>query len=256
MAQQSAHQTVRDRLFAVAMEKGLRQSTVLSYERLLGRLGILDEVEVSQEEVLSRLWTIDNPNTRRAAVIALRSVFGWRIKIPRGVPRRYDLPDEDTLRLALMTSPHEVRGLLMMYAGLRIGEACAVTMHSVSGDRLTVDKQVIQLRRTGYPTVTRIGPVKSSEATVIIPHWLTGLVTTLDGTEKPDCVRESLRRAGRKVGIDLTPHMLRHWYATTMLERGVPLPLVQQQMRHSDIAVTLRTYVQYRAEGSIHDTFG
>lgn len=66
MAQQSAQQTVRDRLFAVAMEKGLRQSTVLSYERLLGRLGILDEVEVSQENVLSRLWTIDNPNTRQA----------------------------------------------------------------------------------------------------------------------------------------------------------------------------------------------
>jgi integrase len=256
MTEQGAQQTVRDRLFAIAMEKGLRQSTVLSYERLLGRLGILDEVEVSQEDVLSRLWTIDNPNTRRAAVIALRSVFGWRIKIPRGVPRRYDLPDEDTLRLALMTSPHEVRGLLMMYAGLRIGEASAVTMQSVSGDRLTVDKQVIQLRRTGHPTVTRIGPVKSSEATVIIPHWLTGLVATLEGTEKPDCVRESLRRAGRKVGIGLTPHMLRHWYATTMLERGVPLPLVQQQMRHSDIAVTLRTYVQYRAAGSIHDTFG
>lgn len=256
MAQQRAQQTVRDRLFAVAMEKGLRQSTVLSYERLLGRLGILDDVEVYQEDVLTRLWSIDNPNTRRAAVIALRSVFGWRIKIPRGVPRRYDLPDEDTLRLALMTSPHEVRGLLMMYAGLRVGEACAVTMQSVSGDRLTVDKQVIQLRRTEHPTVTRIGPVKSSEATVIIPHWLTGLVAALDGTEKADCVRESLRRAGAKVGIALTPHMLRHWYATTMLERGVPLPLVQQQMRHSDIAVTLRTYVQYRAEGSTHDTFG
>ncbi len=256
MAQQSAQQTVRDRLFAVAMEKGLRQSTVLSYERLLGRLNILDDVEVSQEEVLSRLWTIDNPNTRRAAVIALRSVFGWRIKIPKGVPRRYDLPDEDTLRLALMTSPHEVRGLLMMYAGLRVGEACAVTMQSVSGDRLTVDKQVVQLRRTGHPTVARIGPVKSSEAAVIIPHWLTGPALSLVGTAKPDCVRESLRRAGHKVGVSLTPHMLRHWYATTMLERGVPLPLVQQQMRHSDIAVTLRTYVQYRAEGSIHDTFG
>lgn len=256
MTQQSAHQTVRDRLFAIAMEKGLRQSTVLSYERLLGRLGILDRVDVSLEDVLSRIWTIDNPNTRRAAVIAVRSVFGWPIKIPKGVPRRYDLPDEDTLRLALMTSPHEVRGLLMMYAGLRVGEACAVTMQSVSGDRLTVDKQVVQLRRTGHPTVTRIGPVKSSEAAVIIPHWLTGPALSLVGTAKPDCVRESLRRAGHKVRVSLTPHMLRHWYATTMLERGVPLPLVQQQMRHSDIAVTLRTYVQYRAEGSIHDTFG
>lgn len=256
MTEESAPPTVRERVFRVGLEKGLRQSTVLSYERLLGRLGILDDVEVSQEDVLSRLWSIDNPNTRRAAVIALRSVFGWKVKIPRGIPRRYDLPDEDTLRLALMTTPHEVRGLLMMYAGLRVGEACAVTMQSVAGDRLTVDKQVVQLRRTGHPTVTRIGPVKASEAAVIIPHWLTGRVLPLTDTAKPDQVRESLRRAGRKVGINLTPHSLRHWYATTMIARGVPLPLVQRQMRHSDIAVTLRTYVQFHAESSIHDTFG
>jgi hypothetical protein len=64
MAQQSARKTVRDRLFAVATEKGLRRSTVLSYERLLG---ILDEVEVSQEDVLSRLWTIDRTSTSHAA---------------------------------------------------------------------------------------------------------------------------------------------------------------------------------------------
>ena len=44
--------------------------------------------------------------------MAVRSVLGLEIKIPRGVPRRYDLPDEDTLRLALTTTPHEVRGLL------------------------------------------------------------------------------------------------------------------------------------------------
>jgi len=49
------------------------------------------------------------------------------------VPRRYVLPDEDTLRLALMTTPHETRGLLMMYCALRLGEACAVTSRDVAG---------------------------------------------------------------------------------------------------------------------------
>lgn len=74
---------VREHLHNVALEKGLRQSTVLSYERLVGRLGWLDRdvAEVQQAEALDALWTIDNPNTRRAAVIALRSVepqFGSR----------------------------------------------------------------------------------------------------------------------------------------------------------------------------------
>lgn len=250
--------TTRERLYAVALEKGLRQSTVLSYKRLLERLGVLDMplAEVTQELVQDALWRIDNPNSRRATVIAVRSVFGWPMKIPKGVPRRYDLPDEDTLRLALMTSPHEVRGLLMMYAGCRVGEACAVTMQSVSGDRLTIDKQVVQLHETGKPTVTRLADVKTSVDAVVIPHWLSGLVLTINETAKPDAVRESLRRAGKKVGVDLNPHMLRHWYATTMIARGVPLNLVSQQMRHSDVAVTLRTYSQVNAAGTIHDLFG
>lgn len=249
---------VREHLYAVALEKGLRQSTALSHERLLGRLGLLDrEVgEVEQAQAVEALWTIDNPNTRRAAVIALRSVFGWSLKIPRGVPRRYDLPDEDTLRLALMTSPHEARGLLMMYAGLRLGEACAITATDVAGDRLRVDKQVQQLHRTGRPTTCRVGPTKTDVSDVVIPHWLTWVVMSIEDTAKPDGVRESFSRAGIKVGIKLNPHLMRHWYATTMLERGVPLRVVSEQMRHSDVAVTLRTYSQGDAAKSIHDTFG
>lgn len=249
---------VKDRLYAQAMEKGFRQTTLVSYERLLGRLGALDlEVtEVTREWALERLWAIDNPNTRRSTVVALRSVLGLDIKIPRSVPRRYDLPNEDTLRLALMTSPHEVRGLLMAYAGLRVGEACAITYADLAGDRLRVDKQVVQLHRTGRPTSNRIGPVKTSEAEVVIPHWLGPRVASLTETTRPDSVRESLRRAGRKVGIDLNPHLLRHFYATTLLARGVPLIVVSRQMRHSDIATTLRTYAQADTAGSIHDALG
>jgi integrase len=249
---------VAEHLANVALERGLRQSTVLSYERLIRRLGWLDsEVgEVQQADALQALWTIDNPNTRRAAVIALRTVFGWPLKIPRGVPRRYDLPDEDTLRIALMTSPHEPRGLLMMYAGLRLGEACATTAADVSGDRLRVARQVQQLHQTGKPTITRVGPVKTGEADVVIPHWLTSVVLSLHETAKPDGVRESLRRAGTKVGVRLNPHMLRHWYATTMIRRGVPLNLVAEQMRHSDVAVTHRTYSQSNASETIHGLFG
>lgn len=247
--------TVRDVLYATAMEKGLRQSTMYSYERLLTQLGVIDMDDPSQETVLSGLYAIDNPNTRRAAVIAIRSVFGWKVKIPKAIPRRYVLPDEDTLRLALMTSPHEARGLLMMYAGLRIGEACAITSRDVQGDRLTVDKQVVQLHRTGCETTNRIGAVKTNEASVVIPHFLTTIVQGLSDTAKPDSVRESLRRGGKKAGIALNPHMLRHWYASELLRRGAPLNLVTRQMRHSDVAVTLRTYSQYN-DDDVHNFFG
>ena len=250
--------TIRQTLLEVALEKGLRQSTVVSYETLLTRLGVIDvdAALVDREQVMERLWAIDSPNTRGAAVIALRSVLGWSIKIPKGAPRRYDLPAEDTLRLALMCSTHEVRGLLMMYAGLRIGEACAITLSDVSGDRLRVDKQVLQLHRTGQPTVLRIAPVKTTEAEIVVPRWLSERVASLTETVKPDAVRGSLRRSGTKVGIRLNPHMLRHWYATTLLSRGVPLIVVSRQMRHSDVATTLRTYAQFDDGKEIRQALG
>jgi integrase len=246
--------TVRDTLYRVAGEKSLRQSTVYSYERLLAQLGILHLDAPSEADVVEALWTLDNPNTRRAAVIAVRSVLGYRIRIPKAVPKRYDLPDETTLRMALLLSPHQPRGLLMMYAGLRIGEACAVTARDRHGDRLTVDKQVVQLHSTGKQVPVRIGPVKSSEASIVIPSLLHPYIDGLQTWEKPMSVRESLRRAGKKVGMTLSPHMLRHWYATTLLARGVPMALVSRQMRHSDIATTLRTYSQV-SDGDIHRAF-
>lgn len=249
--------SVREALYTSALEKGLRQSTLYSYERLLMRMELLDVdvAEVDTALCAQRLWAIDNPNTRRSAAIAIRSVLGLTIRVPKSVPRRYELPTEDTLRLALMMCRHEPRGLLMMYAGLRVGEACAITAQDVRGDTLRVDKQVIQLHKKGQPTVLRLGPVKSSEADVVIPHWLTEVVASLQDTEKPDSVRESLRRGGKKVGINLNPHMLRHWYATTMLERGVPLMVVSKQMRHSDIATTLRTYANHDVASTIHGVF-
>lgn len=254
--------SVRTRIQKVAAEKDLRDSTALSYQRLLGYLGLLDRKtsSITKAEVEDALYAnIRNPNTRRAAVIAVRSVLGIAIKIPKGLPRRYDLPDEATLLRALAHSPHEVRGLIMMYAACRIGEACAVTRTSLRGpkkDRLLLDIQVQQLHRTGEPTITRVRPVKTAVGEVRIPPWLSERIEEITETAKPDCVRESLRRAGMKEGIHINPHMLRHWYGSHMLNNGAPLRLVSQQMRHSDVAITASVYHDYDAETVIDRIFG
>lgn len=247
---------VSEKLALTAMEKGLRKSTLVSYERLLRALNMLErDVEsVTQDDVLTALWQIDNPNTRRAATIAVRSALGFSIKIPKGIPRRYPLPTEEELRFALMFSPKEARGLLMMYAGLRIGEACAITSKDRYGDRLTVDKQVLELHRKDSPTTWTIAPAKSYESSIIIPEKLFPVVDSLTSTDKPGRVRESLRRAGVKAGIPLPPHMLRKWYCTQLISKGIPLELLRQQMRHSDISITLSHYQQFD-EADIHKVF-
>jgi integrase len=246
--------TVHHLLLDRALERGLRASTVRSYTTLLTRIGLIDrEVDsVTREECLEALWKLNSVNTRRATAICLRSIVPScaGMKIPKGVARRYRLMDETTLRLVLSLTPHQTVCELMAFAGLRSGEASAITYRDLRGDdRLVVDKQVCEDQGN------RIGPVKTTEAEIVIPHWLAAKVATVTETSRPASVRESLRRAGKKVGLEVNPHQLRHWYASTLLERGVPLITISRALRHSDIKTTV-AYLQVDDSKAIHSVFG
>lgn len=52
-------------------------------------------------------------------------------------------------------------------------------------------------------------------------------------------VQRALREAGRKTGVRILPHELRHAYATHSLERGVNIKALQEAMGHEQIDTTL-----------------
>ncbi len=127
--------TVRDRLFTVVPAKGLRETTITSYLRFFNQLGIRGLDDPSLEVIIEALRTLDNPNTPRPDDdrCLIRS---WSSDQE---PQGHNPTLRTAQRIHLETRPDDftarARGLLLMYGGLRIGEACATQWSDVRRPR-------------------------------------------------------------------------------------------------------------------------
>jgi len=62
---------------------------------------------------------------------------------------------------------------------------------------------------------------------------------------RDNCVKYGLHPILKRLGIpheNVGLHAFRHGLATELAESAVPLPVLQQQMRHADVRTTLRVY--------------
>jgi integrase/recombinase XerC len=133
--------------------------------------------------------------------------------------------------------------LLLLYgAGLRVAEALSLTAR--------VLPLGTTLRVTGKRNKTRIVPVvravkEAIEAYVAqSPYPLNGdaplFVGARGGPLNADLVRRSVAAARRRLGLpdSLTPHALRHSFATHLLARGADLRALQELLGHASLSST------------------
>ncbi len=90
------------------------------------------------------------------------------------------------------------------------------------------------------PAAPAGGPMRFDTAALLFPS---ARGTPYDHSNVEKRMKVVLRRAG--LGLHFTPHSLRHTYARLMLEGGVDLKTVQQQMGHASIQLTADTYGQW-----------
>jgi integrase/recombinase XerC len=171
-------------------------------------------------------------------------------KRPRTLPR--PAAPEEAVELAetaaeAASSPwigaRDLAILLLLYgAGLRVAEAMSLT-----ADLLPISAT---LRVTGKRSKTRVVPVIPAVREAIddyvrqCPYPLRGQVPLFVGARggplNPDLVRRSVAAARRRLGLPdtLTPHALRHSFATHLLARGVDLRALQELLGHASVSST------------------
>ena len=155
--------------------------------------------------------------------------------------------------------------LEVFYAsGLRLSELCGLRL-----ERYDPDDGF--LRVTGKGNKTRIVPV-GGRAREAVEDYLknerANLVTKRTGSEiflsvrggklSPDRVRQIVKERAAQAGIEsnVYPHLLRHSFATHLLEGGADLRVIQELLGHADISTTqIYTHVDGARLKSVHKRF-
>jgi integrase/recombinase XerD len=189
--------------------------------------------------------------TREGEIKADPSEFLIPPKQWSNLPKYMNRQEIDQLLLAPdLSKPTGIRDramLELLYAtGLRVTELCQLQLNTVE-----MDSGV--LRVTGKGNKQRLVPFGESAGewvgrylTEARPRLLKGrasrflFVTARGGAMTRQGFWKLLGGHGKKAGIfrDLTPHVMRHSFATHLVEGGADLRSVQIMLGHSDISTT------------------
>jgi len=147
---------------------------------------------------------------------------------PRQGPQLPQPCTDEELAIALTAPAPFGRAMwLAAYAGLRCGEITAAHRSHITDGRLRIHGKGGKVRNVP------ISPLLADE----LQHER-GLLLGEDWT--PHKLTKRQRDAWHAVGLPLTMHLHRgrHWFATSLLEQGADVRVVQQLLGHSSLATT------------------
>jgi integrase/recombinase XerD len=153
---------------------------------------------------------------------------------------------------------------LFYSSGLRLAELCGARLENL-------DLEDGFIRVTGKGNKTRMVPV-GARARAAIADYLHNerpslvkrrtsshiFLSVRGGAFSPDRVRQIVKERAALAGIEqnVYPHLLRHSFATHLLEGGADLRVIQELLGHADISTTqIYTHVDQKLLKSVHKRF-
>ena len=238
------------------------QSTIDAYTYHVGRFAEFlgkSPLEATAEDVRSfQLHMIEvrkiGWSSFNQAVCGLRFVFRttspkpWPVamipfgKRPKKLPAVLTGEEVNRVLSCVKSLKHRTFLLTQYAAGLRLNEAARLTIPDI-------DSQRMQLRiGNGKGQKTRIVPMSPRLLTELRTYWKTVRSPkylfpgkTFDVSLSPTTIQKMFKAAAQKAGIlkDVSPHTLRHSYATGLLEAGVDLLTISRLLGHASFSTTM-----------------
>tara|TARA_B100000035_G_scaffold231803_1_gene200002 strand:+ start:436 stop:1467 length:1032 start_codon:yes stop_codon:yes gene_type:complete len=204
------------------------------------------------------------PTTYNARLAAARHLIRWlgllwpdhlqRARTGKRLPRTLTRRELTTVLETADRSENPAASLvvtMMLDTGLRVSEVCELNLEDIDfddgsarvlggkgdKDRLVLfTTRTVERLRSWLPIRTRLAPGEE-QACFVNRHGR---------RLQPRGVQRMMDALGQEAGLPkgkLTPHVLRHNFATGLLERGADLVTIQRLMGHATIATT-RVYLE------------
>ena len=266
----------------IRSEKGLSPHTVEAYSHdiytFLGQLDVSSLEEVEQNHIIAFLGKMKQKgyasSSMSRALIAVKVFFRFLVReqiLKRNVahtlesPKLWQLIPEvlsqtEVERLLAQPKPETELGardraiLEVLYAsGLRVSELCGLRVNDVD------DTYVRVVGKGGKERLVPIGrrAIEAVDRYLLFPRKERAALFLTKGGKPLDriTVWKRVKALAVQAGItkNISPHTLRHSFATHLLDHGADLRVIQEMLGHSNIATTDRyTHV---SQGRMKEAF-
>jgi integrase/recombinase XerD len=279
----------------LATERGLSDAYQLSVRQTLDALAAwmkkvdkpLRDLGTDDLAVFLSQRKLDSLSTAslRITTVHLKVFFRWlmikgTLEMDPAEPLLAPRPDqtlpetlhaEELLKLLESIDPTQPLGrrdlaiLELFYSsGLRLSELCKARLEMMDFEegflRITGKGGKTRIVRVGNKAREAIANYLSNERPNLVGKKTSShIFLSIRGTAlSPDRVRQIVKERAKFAGIDqnVYPHLLRHSFATHLLEGGADLRVIQELLGHADISTTqIYTHVDRQRLKSVHKQF-